>query len=465
MTDETEKKWVYEETPPVRVSRGATMSVWIGGCSFLLVLLSFFLAFLGPLAAVPAIIALLAILVGCILSLSALSEIENSNGTIKGEGTAYFGFFLCGFFLYAAVVMPAMGRVEHIARRVVCQTMMRGIGIAFLVYTDDYDDQLPDEAWCDLLIEKVDVAPKSLICPSSKDNVGECSYALNKYVIGRPLSQLPASTVLLFETTLGMDEERNRSAGERETYGKYEIVREVIGPDTPVRLGRWNQVGGPEDLSVGNHEGEGANFVFADGRSSYEKIDGIKDLRWNPDDESIRWDESMIQESDLHRKEPVPVEVRRRQVRNLLAGAGVLSVVGFLFMRGGRMKQYAMVIAAAAAGMGAFWGMAAEMFYADYESTLPRIGWLTGLICGAAAAVGYCLIMAYNLKRGRTVPLVGGGFRIRSDVLSGMWIGLLCSLAVHGTLWMYHLDMHSGGIIHGVYWAASSPAPPPAGPS
>lgn len=460
MSDEQGTKWEYQEMPAVRVSRWIRRGDWLIVGSMLMVLLvvisslviSHFVDIHVP-EAVPAVIGisvLLAVVLACLFYFSALHEVERSGGLIKGEGGAWVRLFFFGFIFYAGFVMPAMSGTLHLARRLVCGVNMKGLGCAMTVYANDYYDMAPGEAWCDLLIEKTDVASKSLICPSSKDKVGECSYALNKYVIGKPLTELPAGTVLLFETTLGSGGETGQ-AQDREGYKKYTLVQEALDADQKVRLGRWNQVGGPEDLSVGNHEGQGAFFVFTDGHGSFEKIDGIKQLRWDPEDESVRWDESMIKGSDRP-GERVPVEVRRRHVRNLLAGAGGLAAVGFVFVRSSRMKVYTLVIAAAAAVMGAFWGAISEGYYEMYDSSLTRIGWLVGLVFGMLAAVGYCLVMTRNLRRGRVVSLEAGRFRIQFDVLTGMWTGLLCSLAVHGTLWMYHSDTRGGGIIHGIYW-------------
>ncbi|MHC4230727.1 MAG: H-X9-DG-CTERM domain-containing protein, partial [Planctomycetota bacterium] len=45
----------------------------------------------------------------------------------------------------------------------------------------------------------------------------------------------------------------------------------------------WNQAGGPEILTVENHEGDGCNIVFADGHAEFVKTQALNDLRWKPD--------------------------------------------------------------------------------------------------------------------------------------------------------------------------------------
>ena len=45
--------------------------------------------------------------------------------------------------LLMGILMPALSRVRQIAFRVVCGTNLSGIGKAMLIYSNDYDDELP----------------------------------------------------------------------------------------------------------------------------------------------------------------------------------------------------------------------------------------------------------------------------------------------------------------------------------
>ncbi len=96
-----------------------------------------------------------------------------------------------------AIFMPAQGRVNKIAQRVICGTNLKGLGAAQVVYAADFDDEYaiqggegtpawttgtddffnPDKDWSKakgitvgaslyLLVREADVSPKSFVCPS-----------------------------------------------------------------------------------------------------------------------------------------------------------------------------------------------------------------------------------------------------------------------------------------------------------
>src|SRR5512143_1215586 len=45
--------------------------------------------------------------------------------------------------LLMGILMPALSRVRQIAFRMVCGTNLSGLGKAMLIYSNDYDDELP----------------------------------------------------------------------------------------------------------------------------------------------------------------------------------------------------------------------------------------------------------------------------------------------------------------------------------
>ncbi len=45
--------------------------------------------------------------------------------------------------LLMGILMPALARVRQIAFRLVCGTNLSGIGKAMLIYSNDYEDELP----------------------------------------------------------------------------------------------------------------------------------------------------------------------------------------------------------------------------------------------------------------------------------------------------------------------------------
>ena len=192
---------------------------------------------LWPLLALPAIIC----------GIIALVKISKSNGQLRGTGFAVTGLVIPAVLtiilpLFLAIMMPALSQTRKIAQRVVCGTNLKGLSTAMMVYANDYDDRLPTENWCDLLIEEADVSPKSLICPEADTIEGESSYAMNKHIAGKKLRDLPADIVLFFESDLG-----------------------------------WNTVGGPEDLVLRHC---GCNIGFADGHVEFVTEDRIADLKW-----------------------------------------------------------------------------------------------------------------------------------------------------------------------------------------
>jgi prepilin-type processing-associated H-X9-DG protein len=42
----------------------------------------------------------------------------------------------------------------------------------------------------------------------------------------------------------------------------------------------WNKAGGPEILTIENHEGKGCNVLYADGHVEFIKPDKISQLKW-----------------------------------------------------------------------------------------------------------------------------------------------------------------------------------------
>ncbi len=171
---------------------------------------------------------------------------------LKGTGFAIAGIvipvIMVPFML--AILMPALSKVKHIAQTVVCETNLIGLSSAMTVYMNDYEDAYPTpEAWCDLLMQEVDVSPKSLQCPSGPELA--FGYAMNEHL--RNLSEsavepvAAGQLVVLFEADLGK-----------------------------------NGVGGPDDLVL-RHERNGqlgCNILFADGHTEFVSEDRIDDLKW-----------------------------------------------------------------------------------------------------------------------------------------------------------------------------------------
>lgn len=390
------------------------------------------------------------LLTSFVTSTIALIHIESRKGILKGIGGAYLTFFASGFFLYLAVVMPTMGKVPHIAQRVVCGTNLKGLGNALVVYANEYET-FPTDQWCNLLIEHADVSPKSFVCPASKDEEGECSYALNKYIAGKK-NEFSAGIVLAFETKLGTEKgERTHTLSERETFGKYSIMQEIFSGQEKIQLHRWNQVGGPEDLNASAHKNhqDGCNILFADGHTAYCKVKELPDLKWDPANDSIRWNESMMPEEEI--ETGMPAAIKNRNLLILGAVLAALSILGWLLLPGWKMKVFGFCAVLVAAGMGAFWGLMTENLYLETKPT-KIIGWQTGIAWGVLTAVWYCWWLCRMYKAGRLVPCGPDKRRVQYDLLAGMAAGVFCSMAVHLTLGLYHDPSSWAAIIHGPYF-------------
>lgn len=107
-------------------------------------------------------------------------------------------------------------------KRALCETNLKHLGLAMLMYMQDYDDKLPPSAkWCDALGIYTSVSVvngRRVVSKEKNEPVLHCpaagaekyGYAMNKNLGNLQLARLtsPAETVLLYET---MKLERNAS--------------------------------------------------------------------------------------------------------------------------------------------------------------------------------------------------------------------------------------------------------------
>ena len=188
-----------------------------------------------------------------ICGIIALVKIGKSQGQLKGNGFAIAGIVVPAVLslvvvpMLLAILMPALSKTKMIAQRVVCSTNMQGLSTAMIVYMNDYDDQYPTpDQWCDLLIQEVDVSPKSFQCPL--DSEGAYSYAINGNLYKISDDKFPpAQMVAIFEADLGR-----------------------------------NGAGGLDDVMLRHEQGGqlGCNITFADGYTEFVTEDRIAELKW-----------------------------------------------------------------------------------------------------------------------------------------------------------------------------------------
>ena len=191
------------------------------------------------------------------IGIAALLRGGKNSVFLKSKLPAIFGIFLA-FFIFIHWFNRHTTWLKNKTFRALCASNLRGLGLAMLIYADDYGQYPEPNQWCDLLMKYGEMNERQFVCPSlificydkeifvrPRPQTGRCYYAMNPYC--QPNS--PPDTVLLFETNKG-----------------------------------WNQFGGLELLSIDNHEGKGCYICFKNGKTSFEKGKFAK-LKWKPDED------------------------------------------------------------------------------------------------------------------------------------------------------------------------------------
>lgn len=247
----------FSAPPDMPKAKTSALAIW----SFVLSIVGLFTCMITSLPAL-------------ICGIVGLVKINNSKGGLKGSGLAITGIVIPAisiillpiFAMILAIMMPALGKARSTAQQMVCITNLSGIGKAMMLYANDYNDEFPPaDRWCDLLVEKCDVAPEQFCCPSSGAKEGESSYVFNINLAGRKMSQVPPDTVMLFETKV-----RKKRCGSSGCYSEPEAADKKF----------WNVAGGPELLSTENHQGDGCSIVFVDGHAKFVRSEDLPTLRW-----------------------------------------------------------------------------------------------------------------------------------------------------------------------------------------
>lgn len=205
-------------------------------------------------------------------------KMEEVNNSLQGQKTSKalpigfclsVGVFVLSVFFWFSHVRPRQPGPYLTGW---CGANVSGLVKAMVVYANDYQPPMfpAAEKWCDLLIQRDFTTYKQFICRASGAIGGECSYAMNKHVAGKDISKLPPDTVVLFETNFGRHPcGRQGLLKERAYYKVYKL--------------RWNQVGGPELLTVENHKGKGCHVAFADLSVRFVKTRNLGKLKWKAD--------------------------------------------------------------------------------------------------------------------------------------------------------------------------------------
>ncbi|MHB1461446.1 MAG: DUF4190 domain-containing protein [Armatimonadota bacterium] len=200
-------------------------------------------------------------IIALIVSIIAVTQAdrENSPGSkgmaITGLVTSIIGCVISPIFILSAIMYPVFSQARLKAQQSGCLSNAKQIGLAMVLYADDYDEKLPmTENWRTALLPYIKT-DKVFTCVNAKNR--EYSYAMNSALNGCKISTLsnPANTVSAFES------------------------------DIP----KINASGGIESVSYRHNQGGNplANMIFADGHAAgkHKQAMGSKGenmLRWKP---------------------------------------------------------------------------------------------------------------------------------------------------------------------------------------
>jgi len=217
--------------------------------------------------------------------------------------------------LLMGILMPALARVRQIAFRMVCGTNLSGIGKAMLIYSNDYDDELPraggrNSTWSPkipawmaanrfqaygvsangeggvgsisscfyLLVKYAEVTPKSFIC---KGDSGTTEF--------KPADDGAGDRDLIDLWDFGLTPEERCSYSYHMPFGLYALTTSsepgmavaadrnpfISSPMAEAKaISLFVPEGGREAIKVGNanqHQEDGQNVLFLDSHVGFEK--------------------------------------------------------------------------------------------------------------------------------------------------------------------------------------------------
>lgn len=151
------------------------------------------------------------------------------------------------------------GTRRHNARRASCQSNLKQIGLAVRLYTQDYDDRLPQQQWAVLLssYSKYTELREVLGCAETNRTEGTSDYFWNAHSFGTPLSTIKSPTTLILAGDGRDDAPLNAS------------------------LSQFPEPWREDERSPAWRHLDSGNYAFADGHVKWLKAKNVsRDFRW-----------------------------------------------------------------------------------------------------------------------------------------------------------------------------------------
>ncbi len=389
-------------------------------------------------------IAYVVLVISPFLAIASLIRISLHGDRSKGKMISILLLIFSCIFIYFVNYHLVPRAQQGMGGRLMCGTNLAGLGKALMVYANDNDDMLPDaNQWCDLLVIHADVNPQQFVCRHSGAKYGESSYVLNKEVVGMKITEIPPDMVLVFETNQGKTESgRDAIVGDR-LFSNQGIVESKL--NDKVYKDRWNQVGGPELLSVESHV-EGCNILYADSHVRFERAIGLAELRWKLEGKA---------EFAL----PSPSKSGNWFLQNIseTATMSVLALVCVTFTIYILIKYdfaqywiFILLLTLLSAGAGILLGDYSEEAYSARHSDA---GWISGGFFGLLAGICFAILFANCSEKIKKLNAFAG---FASYV--GMVTGIICSSLVHIALMIVYGEINPFGIVIGLPYGIAAGA-------
>ena len=171
--------------------------------------------------------------------------------------------------ILAAMLLPALSRARERARAGVCKSNLKQIGLAIMMYVEDYDEYLPPDR------------NEGSIC-WNEENSHLWPYFKNKKVVDCPTSRSTSPTWQNYALNVYLHPDRADGYAPRRRYRKLSIVRNhhriVSAGDGRYRWFNVADDDGSYNWSAVYRHLDRGNFLFVDGHVSSHTLDTLKDI-------------------------------------------------------------------------------------------------------------------------------------------------------------------------------------------